>query len=155
MYSEVNKARLGCFKDEAAGEEIEEFICLSPKSYSYKMVNQKRDCRLKGVKQYKKKVITHDDYRDAYEQWSIKRVNQRNIQSTHHQLRTVNMNKVALSAFEDKRYWLSANYSVPYGHYKCTDDYITISHASDLQPYGGDESERSSPITHSTNSNAQ
>ena len=40
LYSEVNKARLGCFKDEAAGEEIEEFICLSPKSYSYKMVTK-------------------------------------------------------------------------------------------------------------------
>ena len=97
----------------------------------------------------------HDDYRNAYEQWNIKRVNQRNIQSTHHQLRTVNMTKVALSAFEDKRYWLSANYSVPYGHYKCTDNHIAISHVSDLQSYGGDESERSSPITHSTSSNTQ
>lgn len=118
LYSEMNKARLGCFKDEAAGKEIEEFVCLAPKSYSYKYVDNHTDCRLKGVKEYKKKEISHDDYLNTYLTKIPKRMSQKNIQSQHHVLRTVTIPKVALNTWEDKRNWIGQNESYPYGHYK-------------------------------------
>ena len=36
MYSTVNKAKLGCFEDETAGQTLEEMIFLRPKMYSMK-----------------------------------------------------------------------------------------------------------------------
>ena len=71
--------------------------------YSYKLCNQKTDCRIKGIKQYNKRSITHEDYKNAYDTWNVMTVQQRNIQSTHHQVRTITMNKVALNTWEDKR----------------------------------------------------
>ena len=34
IYSNINKAKLGCFKDECAGQLLEEFLLLKPKMYS-------------------------------------------------------------------------------------------------------------------------
>ena len=39
LYSLGNKAKLGCFKDEAAGKEIEKMVLLRPKMYSRVLQN--------------------------------------------------------------------------------------------------------------------
>src|SRR5204863_213207 len=61
----VNKKVIGMFKDEAAGNQIEEFVGLRAKLYSYKMaeVDYKK---FKGVKRnVVRNSITHEDYRDC------------------------------------------------------------------------------------------
>ena len=61
----VNNKVLGMFKDEAKGAQIEEFVRLRPKLYTYK-VNGEENKKCKGVK---KKVvaisITHNDFKDC------------------------------------------------------------------------------------------
>ena len=38
----VNKKVIGMFKDEAGGKQIEEFVALRPKLYSYKIANEEK-----------------------------------------------------------------------------------------------------------------
>ena len=118
LFSNANKARLGCFKDEACGAEIQEFICLCPKMYSFIKVGGEVSNRAKGVKKSKKDTLSHDNYREVYESRKSVSVNQTFLRSQHHVMRTVSMTKRALSVWEDKRCWINRNESVPYGHHK-------------------------------------
>ena len=53
------------FKDEAAGKQIEEFVGLRSKLYSYKMAGEDHK-KCKGVKKnVVKNAITHEDYKDC------------------------------------------------------------------------------------------
>lgn len=117
LFTRDNKSRLGCFKDEACGDEIQEFICLSPKQYSFEKVNGQRENRAKGVKRYKKDTLSHLDYWQAYSQHQTKCVRQTLLQSKHHMMRTRTQYKKALSVWEDKRAWIGPNESLPYGHH--------------------------------------
>ena len=118
LYSNVNTSRLGCFKDEAKGKKIVEFICLCPKQYSFILEGGKHDNRAKGVKSYKRDTLTHEDYRLVYETHEFKAVTQQFLQSRHHLMRTIRQTRCALSPWEDKRAWDSPNRSYPYGYYK-------------------------------------
>ena len=52
------------FKNEAAGEVIDEFVGLRAKLYSYKMLKGKESKKCKGVKKsVVKKSIVHEDYK--------------------------------------------------------------------------------------------
>ena len=48
--SGLNKKVLGMFKDEAAGEVIDEFVGLRARLYSYKMLEDEESKKCKGVK---------------------------------------------------------------------------------------------------------
>ena len=63
----VNKKVIGMFKDEASGKQIEEFVGLRAKLYSYKMFDdQTEHKKCKGIKKnVEQKTITHDDYKDC------------------------------------------------------------------------------------------
>lgn len=117
LYTTFNESRLGCFKDEAQGVEIEEFICLSPKQYSFINIEGDRENRAKGVKKYKHKSLSHEDYRNAYRTHATKQVEQKMLQSKQHVMRTIHQKKKALSIWESKRAWIGENESVPYGHH--------------------------------------
>ena len=91
------------FKDEACGKQIEEFVGLTAKSYLYKVANEEHK-KCKGIKKNViKKSITHEDYKDCL----FSRVEQRRtmvvIQPHKHDIYTEEMNKVALSAEDDKK----------------------------------------------------
>ena len=53
LFSLKNKAKLGCFKDETAGEEIEEMVLLRPKMYSMKL----KDDTIKRAKGISKSIV--------------------------------------------------------------------------------------------------
>ena len=61
----VNKKVNGMFKDEAGGKQIEKFIALRPKLYSYKIDNEEEPHKkCKGIKKnVVDKNITHADYK--------------------------------------------------------------------------------------------
>src|SRR5271166_2546905 len=100
----VNKKVIGMFKDEACGKQIEEFIGLRAKLYSYKMFEDgEENKKCKGVKKnVVKKTITHDDYKDCL---LTKREQYRcmNVFRSHLHEYTEEVNKVTLSAADDKR----------------------------------------------------
>jgi hypothetical protein len=62
----VNRKVIGMFKDESAGKQIEEFVGLRSKLYSYKLFQGDEHKKCKGVKKnVVKKTITHNDYKNC------------------------------------------------------------------------------------------
>ena len=125
MYSIVNKAKLGCFKDETAGQTLEEMILLRPKMYSMKYKDTNTSIkRAKGISKHIVKSMQHDIYREAFEEKKTTSVQMTILRSKQHTIQTTTFNKRALSAWEDKRLWLNENESLPHGH---VDSPVTMS----------------------------
>ena len=118
----INKKVLGMFKDEAAGKNIKEFVGLRSKLYSYIMEEGKENKRCKGVKkQVVKNYISHEDYKTCLETGKEQLRRQNIIRSYEHELYTEEVNKIALSAADDKRYLLNNNDTLAWGHHKIKD----------------------------------
>ena len=114
----INKKVLGMFKDEAAGKVIKEFVGLRAKLYSYKMDEGKENKRCKGIKKaVVEKSITHEDYKTCLTTGKEQLRRQNIIRSYEHVLYTEEVNKIALSAADDKRYLLKDSYdTLAWGH---------------------------------------
>ena len=115
----VNKKVIGMFKDETGGKQIEEFVGLRSKLYSYKL-HEKEHKRCKGVKKsVVAKTITHEDYKNCLRTKEEQLRTMNVIRSHLHDIYTEQINKVALSADDDKRIILEDGVStLAYGHYK-------------------------------------
>ena len=122
----VNKKVLGMFKDEAAGKIIKEFVGLRAKLYSYKMDEGEENKKCKGIKKaVVEKSIRHEDYKTCLETGKEQLRRQNIIRSYEHTLYTEEVNKIALSATDDKRYLLKDSYdTLAWGHYKIRDGEI-------------------------------
>ena len=118
----VNKKVIGMFKDETAGKQIEEFVGLRAKLYSYKL-HDKEHKRCKGVKRnVVAKSITHKDYKNCLRTKNEQLRKMNVIRSHLHEIYTEEINKVALSANDDKRIILEDGVStLAYGHYKSSE----------------------------------
>ena len=119
-----NKKVLGMMKDEAAGKIIKEFVGLRAKLYSYKMyegVEEIKKC--KGIKkQVVKSSISHEDYKTCLRTGKEQLRKQNILRSYEHEVYTEEVNKVALSAQDDKRYILNDGvHTLAWGHYKIKD----------------------------------
>ena len=119
----INKKVLGMFKDEAAGKTIKEFVGLRAKLYSYKMDEGKENKRCKGIKKaVVEKSITHEDYKTCLTTGKEQLRRQNIIRSYEHVLYTEEVNKIALSAADDKRYLLKDSYdTLAWGHRRIKD----------------------------------
>ena len=116
----INKKVLGMFKDEAMGKSIKEFVGLRAKLYSYKMFEGEESKKCKGIKKrVVEKSITHEDYKTCLltGKEQLRRMNI--IRSYEHEVYTEEVNKVALSAEDDKRYIMSDGiHTLAWGHHK-------------------------------------
>ena len=98
-----NKKVIGLFKDEAAGKQITEFVGLRAKCYAY-TVDGKDSKKCKGVKKgVVKKRLSIDDYRHCVYGLKPKLLPMNVIRSHKHELYSETINKIALSAADDKR----------------------------------------------------
>ena len=118
--SGFNKKVLGMFKDEVNGDIIDEFVALRAKLYSFKMFEGKEIKKCKGIKKsVVKKSITHEDYKKCLLTGKEQLRKQNIIRSYKHEVYTEEVNKVALSASDDKRYILEDGIgTLALGHYK-------------------------------------
>ena len=116
----INKKVLGMFKDEAAGKIIKEFVGLRAKLYSFIMEDGKENKRCKGVKnQVVESSITHEDYKTCLKTGKELLRKQNIIRSYEHEVFTEEINKIALSAADDKRYILGdGKHTLAWGHHK-------------------------------------
>ena len=123
----VNNKVLGMFKDEAKGAQIEEFVGLRSKLYSYK-VHGKEKKKCKGVKKnVVAKSITQKDYKDCLFNDNDHLRTMNVIRSHGHEIYTDEVNKVALSAADDKRVVLENDIdTLAYEHYKLKDGKIKV-----------------------------
>ena len=100
----VNKKVIGKFKDEAAGKQITHFVGLRPKLYTFKVEEKGEIRKAKGVKKNViKKSLSFEDYKKYLftEDELMKEMNI--IRSQNHDIYSMTVNKVALSANDDKR----------------------------------------------------
>ena len=115
-----NKKVLGMFKDEAMGKSIKEFVGLRAKLYSYKMFEGEESKKCKGIKKrVVEKSITHEDYKNCLLTGKEQLRKMNIIRSYEHEVYTEEVNKVALSAEDDKRYIIDDGiHTLAWGHYK-------------------------------------
>jgi len=118
-FSNQNKKVLAKFKDEMAGKIISEFCGLRAKVYALKVLELVIK-RLKGVKKYAlRRKIHFDDYLECLK--DMKKVlltSYYSILSRKHCITTNKCTKVALSAYDDKRYIKQCGVkTLPWGHY--------------------------------------
>ena len=100
----LNKKVFGTFKDETSGEIIQEFVGLRSKLYSFRMFEQDEHKTCKGIKKnIVKETIIHEDFKQCLfgggEQYRTMNVMRR----YRHKLYSEEVNKIALSADDDKR----------------------------------------------------
>ena len=120
----INKKVLGKMKDEAAGKNIKEFVGLRAKLYSYKMYEGEEEIKkCKGIKkQVVESSISHEDYKTCLLTGKEQLRKQNILRSYNHEVYTEEVNKVALSALDDKRYILKDGiHTLAWGHYKIKD----------------------------------
>ena len=120
----INKKVLGMFKDEAAGKIIKEFVGLRAKLYSFIMEDGVETKKCKGIKkQVVESSITHEDYKTCLTTGKEQLRKQTILRSYNHEVYTEEVNKVALSAQDDKRYILNDGvHTLAWGHYKIKDN---------------------------------
>ena len=86
------------------------FIGLCPKLYSFEYMDLSGVIfgknTAKGVQKAMKNRLTFDDYQSSLINMNTKILQMNSIRSDHHKLFTYSINKIGLSAFDDKRYIL-------------------------------------------------
>ena len=121
LYDSTNAKKPGLFKDETGGIPIAQFVGLRSKMYSLKYSNEEQK-KAKGiVKSVVKKELKHSNYVDCILEQKKIMCQQNLIRSKKHNLHVVNVNKVGLSAFDDKRFVLNNGIdTLAFGHYRIT-----------------------------------
>ena len=115
-----NKKVVGMFKDEAGGKIIREFVGLRAKLYAYKMHEGKEEKRCNGVKKaVVKRSINFEDYKTCLFTGKPQTRTMNVIRSHRHELFTEEVNKIALSANDDKRVILEDGiHTLAHGHWR-------------------------------------
>ena len=119
LFSNDNAKVIGKFKDECGSEAALEFVGLRSKMYSLLVKKDKPSKRTaKGVKRrYVEKHVRHDMYLHTLKSRKGTRANFVNFRSEGHVVKTMNFNRVCLSANDDKRYVLPCGVrTLAYGH---------------------------------------
>ena len=119
-----NKKVLGMMKDEVAGKIIKEFVGLRSKLYSFVTDDGGETKKCKGIKkQVVERSIRHEHYKTCLTTGKELLRKQNILRSYEHEVYTEEVNKVALSALDDKRHILSDGMdTLALGHYKIKDN---------------------------------
>ena len=113
-----NKKVIGLMKDELGGEIMKEFVSLRLKMYSYRVGNSEPK-KCKGIKKcVVKKTITFDDYKNCLFEGRNLYKSQLLFRSNKHEIRTLEVNKLALNSQDDKRISIDGIASYVMGHDK-------------------------------------
>ena len=99
----LNKNVIGLMKDKPGGEIMTEFVTLRPKMYAYK-TGSAESKKCKGIKKcvVRKKISFEDCKACLFGRGSSYR-SQLMFRSLRHEVRTLEVNKLALSRDDDKR----------------------------------------------------
>jgi hypothetical protein len=118
LFSKENAKVVGLMKDETGGVPIRDVVALKSKLYSF--ITDKSKIAAKGVKKsFITQHVTHDLFRHTLENKTVTRAKFRAICSKQHSLHTVEVDKVCLSAYDDKKFILADGIrTLAYGHYE-------------------------------------
>ena len=124
LYSNINQKVVGKFKDELHGACMTKFVGLRPKLYSFEFVDEQGQAHgkntAKGVQKcVKDNKLKFSDYERCLREMCVENVSVNSIRSDRHQLFTYNINKIGLSAYDDKRYICEDGiHTLAHGHYQ-------------------------------------
>ena len=99
----------GKFKHELGSRINEEFIALSPKTYSFK--NYPKNTKEKGIKKHNN--ARHIDYYDAIMNNTQRTADECRIQKVGDNMTTTKASKISLNTFDDKRFYANNIKSYP------------------------------------------
>ena len=110
---------MGKFKDETQGIPICDFIGLRSKMYSIKLDDGSEKKTAKGiVRNVVKNHLKHENYKQILETGERMNSSMKMIRSFDHDVYTMNVIKVSLSTYDDKRFIQDDGItSYAYGHY--------------------------------------
>ena len=100
----------GKFKHELGSRIIEEFIALSPKTYSFK--NYPKNTKEKGIKKHNN--VRHIDFYDALMNNTRRTVDECRIQKIGDNMTTTKTSKISLNTFDAKRFYVNNIKSYPH-----------------------------------------
>ena len=129
LYNNSNKSIIGKFKDETGGIPPKEYIGLRTKMYSMLVPGGDLKQTASGIKDsVKKRLLHHELYKQTLigpsfiqssERFEDVYINQKSFRSYNHTIKTVNVRKIGLTRYDDKRYICEDNVTTrPYGHYR-------------------------------------
>ena len=114
----LNKKAIGLMKDELGGEIMTEFVTMRPKMYAYK-IGSAEFKKCKGIKKcVVKKTIGFEDYKACLFGRETSYRPQLMFRSSKHKVKTLEVNKLALSRDDNKRITVNGINSLARGHYK-------------------------------------
>ena len=117
LYDPTNKKVPLTMTDELQGKVLREVVCLRSKLYSIDFVGGKKQSA-KGVAKSVKKTLHHDLFKKCLLSKEQVTKTMFQLKSFNHQIVVNSVEKIALSAFDDKRYILNDGIaSLAYGHY--------------------------------------
>ena len=121
----LNKKVIGLMKDELGREIMTEFITLRPKMYAYKAGSSESTTGRDEVKKCKEikecvvqKTISFEDYKNCLLSGEASYRSQLMFRSSKHEVRTLEVNKLALSRDDDKRITINGINSLIRGHHR-------------------------------------
>ena len=121
----LNKKIIGLMKDELGGEIMTEFVTLRPKMYAYRTGGSESTAgrdevkKCKGIKKcVVRKTISFEDYKNCLLSGETSYRTQLMFRSSKHEVRTLEVNKLALSRDDDKRITINGINSLARGHHK-------------------------------------
>ena len=118
----LNKKVIGLMKDELGGEIMTEFVILRPKMYAYK-TGSAESKKCKGIKKcVVRKTISFEDYKACLFGRGSSYRSQLLFRSLRHEVKTLEVNKLALSRDDDKRITVNGINSLARGHYMAQDE---------------------------------
>ena len=117
-YNAINKKIPGCFKDETGGKPIKEFVGLRSKMYSFTYGEEQKQVAKGIARATIKNDLRHDMYKECLFNKTIRMCQMYSIRSDKHQMHVQAINKIGLTAFDDKRYVLDNGFdTLAFGHY--------------------------------------
>ena len=118
----LNKKVIGLMKDELGGEIMTEFMTLRPKMYAYK-TGSAESKKCKGIKKcIVCKTIRFEDCKACLFGGGSSYRSQSMFRSLRHEVKTLEVNKLALSRDIDKRITVNRINSLARGHYMAPDE---------------------------------
>ena len=118
----LNKKVIGLMKDELGVEIMTELVTLKPKMYAYK-TGSAESKKCKGIKKCVGcKTISFEDYKACLFGGGSADRSQLMFRSLRHEVRTLEVNKLALSRDDDNRITVNRINSLARGHYMAPDE---------------------------------
>ena len=120
-HDKSNAKVLGKFKCETNGKPIKKAVFLKAKMYGLKVAGEKDKLTAKGCPKHTiKKYTSFDVFEHTLLHDQVVNINFNTIRSQKHQVKTLNIQKVGLSNFDNKRWYLDNINSLAYGHRRAT-----------------------------------